>query len=215
VSGAGAHVPGNDRGRAVRAGPGRTWRTGVAAGVPQPARGHRRGIRESADFASAYPPTPLLQGALDVSIAGLSLNLICQQIPDEQLCALVEAGARFRCLFLDPHGASVASREREEGHPVGALSTLTELNIRMFTERVRPRLSPTGIQRLQVAVYDETIRFNILLVDDRRGVVQPYLPAARGIDSPTLVLEAREYGAGLLPTFRQVFESMWERGNRL
>ena len=61
-------------------------------------------------------------------------------------------------------------------------------------------------------MYDETVRFNMLLVDRRVGGVQPYLPESRGTDSPTLVLEPARDGEGLFPVFEQVFESLWERG---
>ncbi|WP_275414514.1 DUF5919 domain-containing protein [Planotetraspora kaengkrachanensis] len=60
-------------------------------------------------------------------------------------------------------------------------------------------------------VYDETIRFNILIVDGTTCVVQPYLPAARGVDSPTLVISNDAAADGLFPVFAQVFTSMWER----
>jgi len=36
--------------------------------------------------------------------------------------------------------------------------------------------------RLEIAIYEEMIRFNIVLVDERVSIVQPYLPAMRGID---------------------------------
>jgi hypothetical protein len=46
---------------------------------------------------------------------------------------------------------------------------------------------------------------------DMQGVVQPYLPQARGIDSPTLVIADDTASDGLFPVFDQVFTSMWER----
>jgi hypothetical protein len=55
-----------------------------------------------AAFSSALPPHVLFDGARDVSIAGLSLNLICQQYPDRQLERLIEGGCTMRCLFLVP-----------------------------------------------------------------------------------------------------------------
>jgi myo-inositol-1(or 4)-monophosphatase len=66
----------------------------------------------------------------------------------------------------------------DQGHPAGLLSTLTEVNIKMLTDRVRGRLSPEARARPEVGVYDETVRFNIVLVDGTCGI-QPYLPEAR------------------------------------
>ncbi len=55
--------------------------------------------------------------------------------------------------------------------------------------RLRDRLDTASAQRLELHVNDETIRFNILIVDRMLCVVQPYLPQARGVDSPTLVIK--------------------------
>lgn len=46
--------------------------------------------------------------------------------------------------------------------------------------RLKARLTPEAAERLELQVYDETIRFNILIVDHATCVVQPYLPQARG-----------------------------------
>jgi hypothetical protein len=168
-----------------------------------------------AEFAAKVPPADLFAGARDIRAAGLSLNMICQQMPDSVLCKLVEDGAELRCLFLDPSGEATRAREREEGHRPGRLSTLTELNILMMTDRVRGKLSEYARRRVRLATYDEVVRFNITLVDGRIGVIQPYLPAARGVDSPTLLLEHRPDGVGLFPIFSQVFESLWNRGTEI
>jgi hypothetical protein len=163
-----------------------------------------------ADFSEALPTATLLNGAKSVRAAGLSLNMFGQH-PDASLRRMIENGTTMRCLFLDPQGDAIRAREREEGHAPGALVALTELNIGMLTGRIGTRLSPAAHERLQVRVYDETIRFNIILIDERIGVVQPYMPESRGTDSPTLVLEPRQDSTGLFPVFAQVFESLWER----
>ncbi|MEU0566474.1 DUF5919 domain-containing protein [Nonomuraea sp. NPDC005983] len=163
-----------------------------------------------AAFSSAYPASTLFDSAKEISAAGLSLNIICQSYPDHQLKRLLDSGTRIRCLFLDPKGEAIRAREAEERYTDGTLTTLTALNISMLT-RLRDRLDPESAQRLELHVYDETIRFNILLVDRGLCVVQPYLPQARGVDSPTLVITDNTAADGLFPVFDQVFTSMWER----
>ncbi|WP_228647678.1 DUF5919 domain-containing protein [Microtetraspora sp. AC03309] len=118
----------------------------------------------------------------------------------------------MRCLFLDPKGEAIKAREREESYTDGTLQTLTALNISMLT-RLKSRLAPEAAKRLEIHVYDETIRFNILIVDGTTCVVQPYLPAARGVDSPTLVITDNTAADGLFPVFDQVFTSMWGGAN--
>lgn len=167
-----------------------------------------------ADFAHAMPPNTLFDGARLLRMAGVSLNLLCQHYSDRKITDLVESGTELRCLFLDPAGSAMAAREREEGLPAGMLSTLTEVNMHSLS-RIQPELSDGHRDGLQLRVYDETVRFNIILVDDRTAVVQPYMPKARGVDSPTLVAERSDDGGTLFDTFEQVFESLWRNGRSL
>ena len=164
-----------------------------------------------AAFSSALPPHVLFDGAHDVSIAGLSLNIIGQQYHEPRLRQLIESGCTMRCLFLDPSGNSIKSREREEDFRPGQLSMFTEMNMDILN-RVRAKLPDDAQRRLQLRTYDQTVRFNIVLIDRRIGVVQPYMPGVRGVDSPTFVLRRLPSGHGLMPAFESVFHWLWERG---
>lgn len=165
------------------------------------------------EFAAKVEPCALLEGAARIRAVGLSLNLICQQVPDQNLRRWLSTGTEMTCLFLDPDGAAIQAREREEEHPPGHLSALTKLNIDVMS-RLRDRLPAEARDRLRMAAYDETIRFNIILVDDHTCVTQPYLPGARGIDSPTLLI--RSTGPdGLYPIFEQAYEAVAERSRPL
>ena len=136
-----------------------------------------------AEFTSSLPAQRLFSDADDIKAAGLSLNLICQQYGDNAVRQLIERGARMRCLFLDPGGSAIKAREAEEGYPTGHLSALTELNIQNLSKRVRNRLDEECRERLEIATYNETVRFNITVIDNTTCVVQLYLPDARGVDS--------------------------------
>jgi Domain of unknown function (DUF5919) len=162
------------------------------------------------EFAASVRTQALLDGAQAVRAAGLSLNMICQQIPDHFLVRVLASGTRLHCLFLDPDGDAVAVREREEEYEPGFLSGLTRFNISILI-RLRDRLPDTAQDRLTVAVYDETVRYNILIADDRACVVQPYLPHARGVDSPTLLIRPGAEPGSLYPVFDQVWHSLAER----
>ncbi|NGM16117.1 DUF5919 domain-containing protein [Verrucosispora sioxanthis] len=160
------------------------------------------------DLTAAMPADQLFDSARVVRAVGLSLNLLCQDYADRRWQELLERDVHVRCLFLDPDGTSIQSREREEGFPIGQLSALTKLNIETLL-RVRDRLPVTLQERLELATYDETLRFNIILVDDL-CVAQPYLGGNRGVDSPAFVMHRGQPGAGLYPVFEQVFESQWQ-----
>jgi transcriptional regulator with XRE-family HTH domain len=162
-------------------------------------------------FLNHHPPHALFSGATTIRAAGISLNLLCQHFADNHLRELLAAGARLQCLFLAPNGEAIKQREREEHHQPGVLSSLTQLNIEGLLRRVRDRLPDHLRPNLEVATYDETVRFNLLFVDDELCIVQPYLPDARGVDSPTLVIR-KGHKPGLYQTFEQVFTSLWERG---
>ena len=64
-------------------------------------------------------------------------------------------------------------------------------------------------------MYDETIRFNIILVDDQTCVAQPYLPHGRGIDSPTLLIRRNGAPGGLYPDLRAGLRRLAERSRHL
>lgn len=163
------------------------------------------------EFTSKVPPHALFDDARELRIAGLSLNILCQQYADDHLRKLISSGATVRCLFLDPAGEAIRARELEEGLDPGTLVTLTELNMRMLTHRVRGRLPEADRERLIIGKYDEVIRFNVTLIDQSLAVVQPYLHGIRGLEAPTLMLRNDGSAAGLFPIFERMFTWLWDR----
>jgi hypothetical protein len=166
------------------------------------------------EFMSAVSPKVLFDGARSVRAVGLSLNLLCQHYPDQSLYKLVDSGASLCCLFLDPAGEAIKAREREEGHDPGSLSVLTEFNIQLM-RRVRDKLPDDKRGDLTLATYDETVRNNIIFVNDDLCVAQPYLNHSRGVDSPTFVIERRAADRGLYQVYDEVFTSLWNGGRML
>lgn len=162
------------------------------------------------EFTAKMDPISLFDSARRVRAAGLSLNLICQQVPDQYLRQWLPDGGQLSCLFLDPDGEAIRAREKEEDHLPGNLSVLTRLNIDILA-RFRDRLPDGAGERLRLAVYDETIRFNLILSGDHLCVAQPYLPKARGVDSPTMLIQATTAPGGLFGVFEQVYEALAER----
>jgi hypothetical protein len=167
-----------------------------------------------AEFTYTMPPHAMFDAAKEIKAAGLSLNLICQQYPDQGLRRLVESGTELRCLFLDPAGEAIQAREREEGYTDHHLVMLTKLNIEVLS-RLRDRLRPEAKDRVSLAVYDETIRFGIVLIDGETCVMQPYLPHARGVDSPTFLLRRTGAQPGLYSTFEQIYTELWTRSRAI
>jgi hypothetical protein len=165
------------------------------------------------EFAARVQPQSLLDGAESVRVAGLSLNLICQQLPDQYLIGLITGGTELSCLFLDPGGEAITAREHEEEYQPGFLSSLTRLNIDILS-RLRDRLPAAARDQLKLAAYDETLRYNLLIAGGQACVVQPYLPRARGVESPTLLIRPAGAG-GLYPVFEQVWVALAERSKPL
>jgi hypothetical protein len=158
------------------------------------------------------PAHALFDRASDIRVVGLSLNLICQQYADTRFAQLAKDGARLRLLFLDPAGAAIRQREIEEGQVAGHLSALTSLNLQGVL-RVRDRLPAEARDRIEVATYDQTIRINITLINDELCIAQPYLPHARGVESPTMVIKKRWPAAGLYSVFERTFDELWDGGH--
>jgi len=161
-----------------------------------------------AEFASAFPPSTLFAHAKIIRISGVSLNLLCQQQSDRQIKSLIESGTTIRALFLDPRGQSIRNREHEEGHPGGYLATLGDLNIAVLT-RIRDQLGDPARERLHIAVYDQTVRFNLVFIDETTCIAQAYLPYARGVEAPTLVIDRQDGRSGLYQTFDGLFSKLW------
>ncbi|MBC9006902.1 DUF5919 domain-containing protein [Micromonospora aurantiaca (nom. illeg.)] len=159
------------------------------------------------------PAERLLDGARRVRAIGLSLNMLCQDYADRHWQALLASGTHARCLFLDPAGTAIKAREAEEGFLSGQLAALTKLNLETLL-RVRERLPVELRTRMELATYDETLRFNVVLADDQ-CVAQPYLTDSRGVDSPAFVIQRDAHRTGLYQVFEQFFESHWQRGKAL
>jgi hypothetical protein len=164
-----------------------------------------------AEFIEAMPPRSLFDRASTIQAVGLSLNLLCQQYGDQLLHSALNQGTCIQAPFLDPDGRAMAERESEEGHAAGGLAGLTRLNMQAL-QRMRAELPHADQERVEVRTYDETVRFNITLIDGHRCVFQPYMPAMRGIDSPTFVVRRRGDGVGMFGTFERVFTSHWDAG---
>jgi hypothetical protein len=166
------------------------------------------------EFMHDMPPHRLFNDARRVRMVGLSLNLLTQQYTDRALTDLLESGATIEALFLDPAGENIKTREQEEGHSPGLLSTLTTVNIQAL-QRIGAMLSDQARDNLMIRTYDEPVRFNITVIDDATCIVQPYLPYARGVESPTMVMDHQSDTSGLYDTFVRVFDSMWARSKEL
>lgn len=164
------------------------------------------------EFLRMHTPDHLFGSATSIDLCGLSLNLLCQQYPDTEIARLLRSGTAIRCLFLEPGGKYIREREvEEEGHSPGLLADLTRVNMNTL-QRIRDRLPEAAATNLHIRTYDEPIRFNIAVIDNTTCIVQPYLPRARGVESPTLVIEKNDNIAGLFAVFSTVFDYLWERG---
>jgi hypothetical protein len=168
-----------------------------------------------AEFISDLPLFELMESASLVRASGISLNLLAQHYSDTNIRRLVEKGTNFQLVFLNPDSEAMRLREREEGHNSGFLAGLTEMNVRIMRERVRDQLDAGMRDKFSIALSDDIIRFNIVLIDDRFGVFQPYLPEARGVDSPTFIMESAASDTGFFRVFDQVFTSLWERAIKI
>lgn len=160
-----------------------------------------------AEFLSARSLRELFTESKDVRIAGLSLNAIAQHLSDSALVESLEKGTSYKCLFLEPAGEATARREFEEGHQPGHLRKLTQLNMDVLLA-IKSRAGKAG-EHLEIGTVDETIRFNLILADHKFCSFQPYLPQARGLESPTFVVDSPDGAGALFLLFDRVFTSMW------
>lgn len=161
-------------------------------------------------FLREFSTSRLFDAATEIDGCGLSHNLLCQQYSDGDLAGLL-GRARVRLLFLDPDGEAIRARNAEEGHADGHLSEWTRVNLQVIAKH-RASLRAEAADRVQVRVYDETVRFQVMLIDGSLGIMQPYLPRGRGLDSPTFVMQPLVGAPSLYSTYRQMFDDIWARG---
>lgn len=69
--------------------------------------------------------------------------------------------------------------------------------------------------RLQLRTYNAPVRFNIMIIDESLAVVQFYLPASRGTESPALVLRPTTTPPDLFSEFSTVFDDTWASGKEV
>lgn len=160
-----------------------------------------------AEFLSARSLQNIFAGSKDVRISGLSLNAIAQHLSGNALIESLQGGTLYRCLFLDPGGEAIARREIEEGHQPGHLQRLTHLNIDVLLS-IKSSAGAAG-DHLEMGTVNETVRFNLIIADQTFCSFQPYLPQARGLESPTFVVDSVDGAGSLFLLFNQVFESLW------
>ncbi len=146
--------------------------------------GRRGRVRQPVRVRRPDRAESLFDGARRVRAAGLSLNLICQQVPDQYLRQWLTDGAELTCLFLDPDGEAIRAREQEEEYPPGTLSSLTSLNIDLLA-RLRDRLparraGPAATGRLR---RDDPVQPPLGRATGPASC-SPTCPSARGVDSP-------------------------------
>lgn len=156
------------------------------------------------------PFLQMLTSARCADLMGLSLNSLCQGIADHTVVELVEAGLSLRCLFLAPDSDHTHQREQEESLPQGHLSNLTNGNMERL-RRIQSHLSPEARNRLLIKTYSSTLRFNLTILDNHLALVQLYLSSARGLSSPSFLLESSfNEPHGLFPIIRSEFDNTWE-----
>ncbi|WIN00436.1 DUF5919 domain-containing protein [Actinoplanes oblitus] len=111
---------------------------------------------------------------------------------------------------VEPAGAQLLGAGGQQRF-VNCVGALTTLNLQGVL-RVRDRLPANIRDRVEVATYDQTIRVNITLINNSVCVAQQYLPHARGVESPTMVIKKRWPDAGLYPVFERTFHELWSGG---
>ncbi|MEM9655863.1 MAG: DUF5919 domain-containing protein [Actinomycetota bacterium] len=179
---------------------------------PQALAGIEAAYATRAEFVAATALDQLFDTADNIWAVGLSHNLLCQQYPNEKLIAKLNNGSAVEMLFLQPGGEAIAQREEEEHYQIGYLSSLTDLNLTTMVERVRPKLQPGAATNLRIGTYDETIRFNLIFVDQDVCIMQPYLHGDRGISTPTIVVK-KQPEPGIYDTMWASYQWLRERAN--
>jgi transcriptional regulator with XRE-family HTH domain len=168
--------------------------------------------RNRTEFSSEISYPGIFEDAHEILAVGISLNAIAMSYSQEKVVkSILEKKSTITLCFLDPNGVHCVEREREENHPPGRLSLLTQLNIANM-ETIKNNISkidPDDAERLKIMIYDLPPRFNIYVVDNTYITVQTYA-YGRGEDTPTFVLR-RHSNNGLFDYYVSIARHILEQ----
>ena len=126
------------------------------------------------------------------------------------LTKILSEGTKFRhTLLSDPTGEGRRIREIEEtgcedGHIVKSVSQAIE-NMRILRE-----FSKETPEQIRIRYYQEVPRASIIFFDDRCALIQFYLGAKRGKETPAFLVR-NEPGDRIFGFYKRIFEEMWGR----
>jgi hypothetical protein len=172
-----------------------------------------RAFATRADAESSLKLSRLIEQAEIIEASGISLNVLSLQTNTQKIQDMLSRDARIHALFLDPESEAMQRREAEERHRPGKLARLTQLNIDSILD-LRESLPPKAKDNLAIRLNSEPVTNNMLFLDGRLCVVQPYLTNGRGIDCPTFVLVNR-FNDGIFNIYHQTYSHLWELGRPL
>lgn len=172
-----------------------------------------RAFATRADAESSLKLGRLIEQAEIIEASGISLNVLSLQTNTQKVQDMLTRGARIHALFLDPESEAMQRREVEERHRPGKLARLTQLNIDSILD-LRESLPPKVKDKLAIRLNSESVTNNMLFLDGRLCVVQPYLTNGRGIDCPTFVFVNR-FNDGIFNIYHQTYSHLWELGRPL
>jgi transcriptional regulator with XRE-family HTH domain len=168
--------------------------------------------RNRTEFSREISYPRIFEDAHNIFAAGISLNAIAMNYGQDNIIkSILERKSKITLCFLDPDGVHCAEREREENHPPGRLSILTQMNIanmEIVKHNIR-KIDPESAECLKIMVYDLAPRFNIYEVDETYLTVQSYA-YGRGEDTPTFVLR-RQNSHGLFDYYAEVARHILEQ----
>ena len=125
------------------------------------------------------------------------------------LTKILAEGTKFRLLLSDPEGEGRRLRELEEtgcedGHIVKSVNQAIENMkiLRDFTE--------DDSDQIRIRYYREIPRASLIFFDDRCALIQFYLGAKRGKETPAFMVR-NEPGDRIFGFYKKIFEEMWER----
>ena len=133
-----------------------------------------------------WPLTNIVENAKTIEVVGISVNELTIKFDRNALINAIKRGADITLLFLNPFSKNTSIREKEELLPKDQIKDMTIINLK-YIEKIMNEIGD-GYD-LNILIYDEIPRFNLMFIDKRHLFIQYYAHYTRGEDNPCFYIE--------------------------
>jgi hypothetical protein len=154
----------------------------------------------------SWPLEEMLGRAKKVEAIGISINELTIKLDQNFFIDSLLRGTEYTLIMLDPMCKYNRLREKEEETPKGSNKRMTLINLNYLSKITQELKSsiPSIKQQLDVSIYKNIPRYNLLFIDDEHLFVQYYAAYTRGEDNPCYYIK-KDNNKGVYNFYREIY----------